>query len=234
MKNIDQELSNKLSTKLNVQNDDLPMYYDIEQDLQFLYRDKRRFTRSEAMPVVVWKILSFRNHELVDGFLRSLITDQAERFNFIDPDRPEETLLEFFTDLKSLFLKVSVSESPTVKQMQWKKLMNEVLISIHNSLFRVVNGHYYLTNGDKADGLVNEYLQLIKKEEPVKQPEVQKPVVNDKLLKITEVADILNCSRQTVYDVHLKNGLKSVKPTGEKGYQKVWRSDLYKYKEQLN
>lgn len=212
----------------------LPDFYNLDKDLQFLYRDKRKFTRGEAMPVVVWKILSFRNHELVDSFFRSLIKDQGERFNFVDPERPEATLLEFFADLKNLFLKASAADSPTVKQMEWKSLMNGVLISIHNSLFRVVNGHYYLTNGDKADGLANEFLQLIKKEEPVRKPEVQKPEVNDKLLKITEVADILNCSRQTVYDVHLKNGLKSVKPTGEKGYQKVWRSDLYKYKEQLN
>lgn len=230
MKNINHEWANNLLNKLNVQDEELPLYYDIEQDLKFLYRDKRKFTRSEAMPVIVWKILSFRNRELVDGFLRSLITNQAERFHFIDPERPEVTLLEFFADLKSLFLKVSVTESPTVKQMQWKKLMNEVLISIHNSLFRVVNGHYYLINGDKADDLVNEYLQLIRKEQPV----VQKPVVNDKLLKIVEVARILDCSRQTVYDVHLKKGLKSVKPTGVKGNQKVWRTEVYRYMDEIN
>ena len=55
------------------------------------------------------------------------------------------------------------------------------------------------------------------------------PVVEDRLLSISDVAEKLKCTRQTVYNKHLKPGLKVLHPTGPRGYKKVRLSDLNEY-----
>lgn len=211
----------------------LPDFFNLDKDLQFLHNDKRKFTRAEALPVVVWKIQWLKDKEIVRYFLLSVLKNQGVRFNFIEPERSEESIVEFFDDLKKLYVKASVLDSPSHEHIYWKTEMNEYLTAVHNSLFRMYNGRYYLPTGARADEEAAGYLSLVKKEE---KPIVQEPVrtvQNEKLLKITDAAKILNCSRDMMYKVHLKQGLKTVKAT-DNGNQKIKLTDLNEYMENLS
>lgn len=56
-----------------------------------------------------------------------------------------------------------------------------------------------------------------------------KPINIPKLLSIPEVSKILGCTRQTVYNKHIPNGLKVIYPTGPKGNKKVLQNELHSY-----
>lgn len=213
----------------------LPDYFNLEKELQFLYSDKRRFSRAEALPVVAWKILGFKNKVLTKDFLKSILKYQAIRFNFIDSERPVDSLVDFFTDLKFSFRKASVLENPNHEYAYWKMEMGEYFIGLHNSLFKIQKGHYFIPTGYKADEEAEEFLNIIYKVDGIDPKSTVPNVLRQKetttLLAIPQVAKILNCTRETVYKVHLKKGLKTVKPTGT--HQKIRSTDLQDYMEQM-
>ncbi len=60
-----------------------------------------------------------------------------------------------------------------------------------------------------------------------------KTIVPDQLLSIPQVAKMLGCSRPTVYNKHMQNGLKVIYPTGKRGYKKVKESDFNVYMSKL-
>lgn len=55
----------------------------------------------------------------------------------------------------------------------------------------------------------------------------------DELISIAQAAKKLECSAPTVYNKHIPAGLKTVRPTGEKGHLKVKLSDFYEYMEKI-
>ena len=216
--------------------EELTVYYDIEKDLQFLHSDKRRFTREEALKILIFKIQILNDIRLVKQFLINVLKFKGERFYFVDPEKPEETLFEFFADLKGMYFKFCIRETPTPSHKEWELAINKFLSAIHGSLFKILNGRNYLSGSDKRDDVfAQDLLKLIKPipVQPVPEKTSQKLVMEEKLLKITEAAVRLGCSRQTVYDVHIKQGLKTVKPTGPTGKQKIKLSDLNEYMEKI-
>ena len=59
------------------------------------------------------------------------------------------------------------------------------------------------------------------------EEEISESKAEDFFLSIPAVAEILNCSRETVYKRHIPVGLKTIKPTGF--HQKILNSDLQAY-----
>ena len=59
--------------EINQIGDVLPFYYDIEKDLQFLHSDKRRFTREEALKILIFKVQILYDIRLVKQCLKYVL-----------------------------------------------------------------------------------------------------------------------------------------------------------------
>lgn len=80
-------------------------------------------------------------------------------------------------------------------------------------------------------GIIQEELEKFQK--GITKNNIDVSVTEDRLLSISDVAEKLKCTRQTVYNKHFKQGLKVLHPTDPRGYKKVRLSDLNKYLRKL-
>lgn len=207
---------------------EIPVILNLSTDLKFLHGDTRQFTRKEALRAMMLKFQILKDFTHISQYLESIVTSQGEEYFLVDSKRPAESLEELFKDLKALARSLPPFE--TLEWMEWRLILGDTLKALHNSAFFFAYGTYWLSTHQKeANEMVNGWLDALSSEEPeiVKEKaSIQLP--EDGFLSIPEVADILGCSRETVYKKHIqKQGLMTVKPTG--GHQKVLKTALDDY-----
>ena len=197
----------------------LPEYYDIEKDLQYLYADERRFTRSEALRMVVFKIKELRDLQLVTEFLKYILKFKGKRFYFVDPERPKETLTVFLDDLKQSFIEFLDTEQPNSDhEIRMKGIWN-LLRSFHNSMFRLTHGEYFLSFKHKADEEAEEFLNIVKGGSSE----------NEVFVSFEEIKSALKISKNETFTKHFqKLGIERI---GGYNTPLIRKSDFIKLKE---
>jgi hypothetical protein len=141
-------------------------FYSLEKDLQFMFDDKRRFTRSEAIRAIVIKIQILKEINLIIDYFKSILKHQGEQFHLIDPEKPEESLVEFFCDLIDVFLPVGVPPEAESFTRTWKGKIDTIFFEIKKSVQNLKCGFDLHDTYEGADRVAGELLTLIKKEEP--------------------------------------------------------------------
>lgn len=206
-----------------------PDIFNIGIDLKYYHQDQRPFTRKDALMVIIIKCQVLKDFKLIMQYIESVVRDQGERWFLINTEDPTFGLEELFSELKNLALKIPDYEISEF--MEWKVAFVNALRNLQYSVYFLKTGHYRLYNRSKEyDVFLQDILSILQgknKQEP------EKPIVKLKLLKITEAAKILNCSRDMIYKVHIKKGLKTVKPASE-SHQKIIENDLMEYIKKLN
>lgn len=210
------------------------------EDIKFLFGNTSP-SREQVLKVIVHKFRVLNDLQLIKEFLKYMV--DHERHLFLVSNNNNYSLELLFQELKDMVLVM-----PSGAEDEMKEQLIRLLVALHNSAFLNHRGRYFLqedmlldleggvvlsaTERETADDYVYHFAYSLHTDfsEPGKKP----INVNEQLLSIAEVARKLGCSRPTVYNKHIKkNGLKTVRPTGAEGEQKVRRTDLYSYMEQL-
>ena len=170
---------------------------------------------------------------MIREFLESVILYQGTKHFIINPNYPEQSLELFFREFNKLVLQIPDYEM--IALIEWKKDLLAILRDFDNAACFFAQGRSRLLTppSQEAKKWIKKLIENLKVQVQ-NHGEFFLPVMDgEKYLKITEAAKVLGCSRQTVYDVHLKKGLKAIKPTGHKGQQKIAKSELLRYMAQL-
>ena len=160
----------------------VPQVFDIGLDLQFYHGTKKKFSRADALMVIVIKSQILRDFKVISQYLESVICKQGVEYLFMDPEKPDEGLVEIFNDLKMLAYKIPESEIPEL--LKWKLDFLDILGQLHNSAFYFQHGkHRYWFKSKQYDGyvgdlLVNFSLNVPEKEKTGGNGEVKPPAVD--------------------------------------------------------
>ena len=213
------------------------LIFSLDTDLQYFYGDVK-YSREQVLKIIVNKCLIYNDIESVKGLFDYLICNESHRF--IGDGNKLLDFENFLFDLKNLVLKIPGTD--------YQKQLLRLIVAYHNSAFYWHRARYFLLTEEpeiiiddevnltkeeiiEADEIVFQYLSIIiSGGEKLEDSENKNGSNPNSFLNLTEVGKILGCTRQTVYNVHIKQGLKTVHPNqkSDRG-QRVKYSDLMLY-----
>ena len=142
-------------------NNPIPIIFSLKADLNFLHGDTKNFTKNEAMRAVINKIMILKDFALIRDYLESVITLQGKHYFLTYPEHAEESLEEFFRELKKLAFQIPDYE--VMEWQDWKHSLMQNLTAIDNSACFFAYGRFRLLrkSSEEINAWVNHLIGII-------------------------------------------------------------------------